>query len=69
MLSLYLVRELRSVVGHNRYYQKIIMNYAHITIGLEKLLKKETRYVWMQECQEVLDLLNYELVIDLPILD
>ena len=24
---------------------------------------KETRYVWMQECQEVLDLLNYELVI------
>ena len=61
------IRNLHTILGHIIYYHKIIRNYPWIITPLEKLLRKETRYIWTHECEEVLDLLKGKLVI-VPIL-
>ena len=53
-----LVKQLKTVLGHTRYYRKFIKGYAKITTPMEKLLKKEAKFLWNEECQQILELLN-----------
>jgi len=56
------VRQLRTMLGHTRYYRKFIKGYAQITTPMEKLLKKESKFQWNEGYQQGLDILKYKLV-------
>ena len=56
------VRQLRATLGHTRYYKKIIKGYAQITAPMEKLLRKDTKFQWNDECQHGLDTLKENMV-------
>ena len=43
-----LVTQLISVLIHIGYYIKFIRGYAEITAPMEKLLKKEAKFQWME---------------------
>jgi len=58
-----LVRQLRETLGHIGYYMKFIKGYAQITAPMEKLLKKEAKFHWNEECQQGLDTLKQKLFI------
>jgi hypothetical protein len=44
------VRQLRETLGHTGYYRKFIKGYAQITTPMEKLLKKEAKFQWNEDC-------------------
>jgi hypothetical protein len=56
------VRQLRVTLGHTGYYRKFIKGYAQITSPMEKLLRKDTKYQWNDECQHGLDTLKEKMV-------
>jgi hypothetical protein len=56
------VYQLRAMLGHTRYYRKFIKGYAQITVPMEKLLRKDTKYQWNDECQHDLDTLKENMV-------
>jgi hypothetical protein len=39
-----LVCQLRKTLGHTRYYKKFIKGYAQITVPMEKLLRKDSKF-------------------------
>ena len=45
------VKRLRTVLGHTGYYRNLIKGYAKITTLMEKLLKKDVKFLWNEECQ------------------
>jgi hypothetical protein len=45
------------------YYRKFIKGYAQITAPMEKLLRKNTKFQWNNECQHGLDTLKENMVI------
>jgi hypothetical protein len=53
-----IVRQLRETLGNTGYYRKLIKGYAQITAPMEKLLRKDTKYQWNDECQHGLDTLK-----------
>ena len=57
------VKQLRTVLGHTGYYRKFIKGYAKITAPMEKLLKKDVKFLWNEECQQSLDTLKEKMVI------
>jgi hypothetical protein len=56
------VKQLRTVLGHTGYYRKFIKGYAQITTPMEKLLKKDYKFHWIEECQQSFDTLKQKLV-------
>ena len=56
------VKQLRTVLGHTGYYRKFIKGYAKITSPMEKLLKKDVKFLWNEECQQSLDTLKEKMV-------
>ena len=56
------VKQLRTVLGHTGYYRKFIKGYAKITAPMEKLLKKEVKFLWNEEFQQSLDTLKEKMV-------
>jgi hypothetical protein len=56
------VHQLREMLGHMGYYRKFIKGYAQITMPMEKLLRKDTKYQWNDECQHSLDTLKEKMV-------
>jgi len=56
------VKQLRTVLGHTGYYRKFIKGYAKITAPMEKLLKKDVKFLWNEECQKSLDTLKEKMV-------
>jgi hypothetical protein len=50
------------MLGHTGYYRKFIKGYAQITKPMEKLLRKDTKYQWNNECQHALDTLKENMV-------
>ena len=59
------VKQLHTMLGHIGYYQKFIKAYAHITVPMETLLKKDATFCWNEECQHNLDVLKEKMVIAL----
>jgi hypothetical protein len=49
-------------LGHTDYYMKFIKGYAQITEPMEKLLKKDTKFQWNEDCQQGLDTLKEKMV-------
>jgi hypothetical protein len=45
------VHQLRETLEHTCYYRKFIKGYAQITAPTEKLLKKDTKFQWNEDCQ------------------
>jgi hypothetical protein len=39
-----IVCQLRVTLGHTRYYRKFIEGYAQITMPMDKLLRKDTKF-------------------------
>jgi hypothetical protein len=56
------VRQLRTTLGHTGYYEKFIKGYAQITTPMEKLLKKDNKFQWKEECQQSFDTLKQKMV-------
>jgi hypothetical protein len=56
------VCQLRATLGHMGDYRKFIKGYAQITVPMEKLLRKDTKYQWNDECQNVLETLEEKIV-------
>ena len=46
------IRELQSVLGFFNYNSKFIPRYAARAHPLYQLLRKETRFIWTEECEE-----------------
>jgi hypothetical protein len=44
------------------YYMKFINGYALITTPMKKMLKKETKFQWNEDCQQGLDTLKQNMV-------
>ena len=44
------VKQLRTTLGHTRYYRKFIKGYAQITTPMEKLLKNDITFQWDEDC-------------------
>jgi hypothetical protein len=57
------ISQLRATLGHTRYYMKFIKGYAQITAPMEKILRKDTKFQWNDECQHSLDTLKENMVI------
>jgi hypothetical protein len=45
------MHQLRATLGHTRYYRKFINNYPQIVSSMEKLLNKDIKFQWNDECQ------------------
>eukprot|EP00253_Pinus_taeda_P005794 PITA_05794 len=52
------VKQLCMMLGHTRYYINFIKSYAQTIVPMEKLLKKDTKFCWDEECQHDLDVLK-----------
>jgi hypothetical protein len=57
------VRQLRTALGHTGYYRNFIKGYEHITTPMEKLLKKDGKFQWTEECQQSFDALKKKMFI------
>jgi hypothetical protein len=50
------------MLGHMGYYRKFIKGYAQIIMRMEKMLRKDKKYQWNDECQHGLDTLKEKMV-------
>jgi hypothetical protein len=50
--------ELRGFIGLASYYRRFIQDFATITAPLNKLLKKDTPFIWTDECQQAFEFLK-----------
>ena len=48
--TLMTIKWLRETLGHTGYYQKFVREYAAIIAPMEKLLKKDAKFEWNDEC-------------------
>jgi hypothetical protein len=56
------VRQLCTALGPTGYYINFIKGYAQITAPMEKLLKKDSKFQWIEECQQSFDTLKQKMV-------
>ena len=54
-------RQLRGFIALASYYRKFVKNFSKITTPLNKLLKKNVRYVWTKEQQQAFENLKNHL--------
>ena len=57
-----LVHQLRETLGHIGYYKKFIKGYVQITAPMEKLLRKDSKLQWNEDCQRGFDILKEKMV-------
>jgi hypothetical protein len=62
-----IVSEVQSFLGLDRYYQRFILNFSKIVKPVSELLKKESKYVWRDACDEAFRLLK-KLLTTSPVL-
>ena len=64
------VKDLRSFLGLDNYYRKFIARYSKKAAALTDLLKKDTKWVWSERCDEAFQNLKnaiaYEPILKLP---
>jgi hypothetical protein len=51
--------EVKRFVAFCNYYRKFIKNFAEITRPLNVLTRKNTKFIWSSECQQVFENLQY----------
>jgi hypothetical protein len=52
------VHQVRSFLGLACYYRKFILNFSKISKPITELLKKDTKYVWSNNCDEAFQTLK-----------
>ena len=57
-----IVHQLRVTLGHIGYYRKFIKGYTQIIVPMEKLIRKDTKFQWNEDCQYGLDTLKEKMV-------
>eukprot|EP00253_Pinus_taeda_P019666 PITA_19666 len=53
--------EVRSFLGHARYYRRFIKNFSKITSPLFVLLTKNVEFKWTDDCEKAFDELKHQL--------
>jgi hypothetical protein len=61
------IRQLQGLQGKTNFLHWFIVNYANITKGFMRLLKKDTPFIWDERAQESFDALKKALV-SMPLL-
>ena len=61
------VKAVRTFLGFTGYYRKFIPRYSDIARPLTELTKKDSDFVWTQECQHTFELMK-EKLLEEPIL-
>jgi hypothetical protein len=61
------VTQVRSFLGLAGYYQRLIPSFSNITKPITELLKKGTKYVWSEDCDDALHALK-KLLTTSPVL-
>ena len=56
------VKEIRSFLGLAGYYRRFIENFSKIAKPMTELLKKETKYIWTEDCEASFQELKKRLV-------
>ena len=56
------VKNVRAFLGVAQFYRRYIKSFATIALPLNKLLRKETKFVWTEECQVAFETLKRALV-------
>ena len=56
------VSQVRSFLGITGYYRRYIHKYSQITEPLTNLMRKNTSFVWSNECQHSFEALKQKLV-------
>ena len=56
------VKNVRAFLGMAQFYRRYIKSFATIALPLNKLLRKETKFVWTEECQVAFETLKRALV-------
>ena len=51
-------KEIKQFLGLTGYYRKFVPRFADISRPLKQLTKKETKFMWTQECQKSFELLK-----------
>jgi hypothetical protein len=54
-------------LGHAGYYRNFINGYAQRTVPMEKLLKNDSKFQWIEECQQSFNKLKQKMA-TVPIL-
>ena len=49
-------------IGTHWILKKVIKGYAQITTPMEYLLKKDSKFQWTEECQQIFDTLKHKMV-------
>jgi hypothetical protein len=57
------VKEIRSFLGLAGYYRRFIENFSKIAKPMTELLKKETKFIWTEDCEANFQELKKRLVI------
>ncbi|KAK8930595.1 hypothetical protein KSP39_PZI016329 [Platanthera zijinensis] len=64
------IAEVRSFLGIAGYYRRFVENFSRIALPLTKLIRKDQKFLWMQECvqafEELKGWLTTTLVLSLP---
>jgi hypothetical protein len=53
--------ELRGFIGLASYYRRFIQDFAQIAAPMNKLLKKDTPYIWSKDCQKAFEFMKNAL--------
>jgi hypothetical protein len=56
------VRQLRTTLGHTGYYRKFIKGYTKITTPMEKILKNDSKFQWIEEFHQSFNTLKQKMV-------
>ena len=56
------VKHLYATLGHIGYYRRFMCRYTYITTPLEKFLRKDTPFVWIEEHQKAFNEVKEKLV-------
>ena len=56
------VREVKSFLGLAGYYRKFVQGFSKIALPMTKLLRKENKFIWSEECEESFQELKKRLI-------
>ena len=62
------VKQMQCFLGFMNYYRQFVKDFASIIHPLQQLIRKETKYVWTEECQQAFEKLKESLTRKGPIL-